>query len=31
MKRLLNAVVWTIFAAALLIQKHRKRREERNG
>jgi hypothetical protein len=31
MKRLLNAVVWCVFAAALLIKKHRDRREKRDA
>lgn len=29
MKRLLDAAVWCVFAAALLIKKHRDRKEKR--
>lgn len=29
MKRLLNAIVWTVLATALVIERHRKRKEQR--
>ena len=31
MRRLLGAVVWLVIAAALVIERHRKRRREREG
>ncbi len=31
MKRLIDGIVWCVFAAALLIKKHRDRKEKRDA